>query len=180
MIYKKSYSSTPGCIAHVVLISIGVFGIEVSAQAALEDGTVVAELVIQIPRVSRFCMQCNNHSLAGCSLHIHCSTLYPLYIYFTPLQDTALSPTYEVEYEPDSNTRSRNQVIFIKILSGLNNSRTPEGYQAYRIDGLDQDELYIMHIQEFITGTGVVQLSDQFFLCKYMQFSHTVCNKQNK
>ena len=94
------------------------------------------------------------------------------------MQDTALSPTYEVEYEPDSNTRSRNQVIFIKILSGLNNSRTPEGYQAYRIDGLDQDELYIMHIQEFIMGTGVVQLSDQFFLCKYMQFSYSYSVQQ--
>lgn len=112
--------------------------------------------------------------------YIAVHSIHSTYTYFTPLQDTALSPTYEVEYEPDSNTRSRNQVIFIKILSGLNNSRTPEGYQAYRIDELEQDELYTMHIQEFITGTGVVQLSDQFFLCKYMQFSYTVCNKQNK
>ena len=90
------------------------------------------------------------------------------------MQDTALSPTLEVEYEPDSNTRSRNQVVFIKVLSGLNNSRTPEGYVAYQIDGLEQDELYIMHIQEFQPGTGVIQLSDEFFLCKYMQFSYAV------
>ena len=42
-------------ILHVVLISVGVFGIEVSAQAALQDGTVVAELTVQIPSVSSFC-----------------------------------------------------------------------------------------------------------------------------
>ena len=45
---------------------------------------------------------------------------------------------------------------------------------AYQIDGLEQDELYTMHIQEFRPGTGVIQLSDEFFLCKYMQFSYAV------
>lgn len=48
-------------ILHVVLISVGVFGIEVSAQAALQDGTVVAELTVQIPSVSSFCHSGHTH-----------------------------------------------------------------------------------------------------------------------
>ena len=47
------------------------FGIEVSAQAALEDGTVVAELVIQIPRVSHFYMRCNNQVVACTYIAVH-------------------------------------------------------------------------------------------------------------
>ena len=35
-------------------LPVGVFGIEVSAQAALQDGTVVAELTVQIPSVSSY------------------------------------------------------------------------------------------------------------------------------
>ena len=35
-------------------VPIGVFGIEVSARAALQDGTVVAELTVQIPSVSNY------------------------------------------------------------------------------------------------------------------------------
>ena len=38
----------------MVHLPVGVFGIEVSAQAALQDETVVAELTVQIPSVSSY------------------------------------------------------------------------------------------------------------------------------
>ena len=63
----------------MVHLPLGVFGIEVSAQAALQDGTVVAELTVQIPSVSSFCIIQAPYT----SFYIHCSTHYPLDILYS-------------------------------------------------------------------------------------------------
>ena len=75
-------------ILHVVLISVGVFGIEVSAQAALQDGTVVAELTVQIPSVSCynvFNMLLVKLQLAGATItlsaiHAHCACAWLIHL----------------------------------------------------------------------------------------------------
>lgn len=86
------------------------------------------------------------------------------------MQDTALSPSYEALLEPDSNMRSTVQTAILKILSGLNRTRTPEGYVTYQLDQLDQDELYTIQIRDFRGPGDIVPVSDQFFLgnCSYI------------
>ena len=58
------------------------------------------------------------------------------------------------------------QSLIIKVLSGLNRTRTPEGYVTYQLDQLDQDELYTIQIQDFRGPGDIVPVSDQFFLGK--------------
>jgi len=81
------------------------------------------------------------------------------------LQDVALNPFYEVVFRPD-NRGSTTSITFIKILSSFTRSRTPQGFLAYQLDNLEQEELYTIQIQDNRGAGDIIQVSDAFWLSK--------------
>ena len=71
----------------MVHLPVGVFGIEVSAQAALQDETVVAELTVQIPSVSSYNIfnmlpVPQSHYLLHCTLQMDCACTWHIHLPF--------------------------------------------------------------------------------------------------
>ena len=63
---------TIGC--YIVCFSVGVFRIEVSAQAALQDGSVAAEMIIEANVIMGLCVYCIHTCICQLYVHMHCTS----------------------------------------------------------------------------------------------------------